>query len=136
MTIKLEGPTYVLEAKSFAIDPGQDQLTEMTAADYVIHYWREPGIIVPAWNVTWPAARIVPGSIQVTYTAGYPAGSPPGDQETQEAMPALLRTWMEARLATLFENREQVIVGHTVNPLPQDFVDGLLDSLVVGTRLF
>ncbi|HEX9713330.1 MAG TPA: phosphoenolpyruvate carboxykinase [Actinomycetota bacterium] len=32
MTEKLEGPTYVLEAKSFLIDPGQDQLIELTDA--------------------------------------------------------------------------------------------------------
>jgi phosphoenolpyruvate carboxykinase (ATP) len=29
---KLEGPSYVLEAKSFTIDPGQDRLIELTAA--------------------------------------------------------------------------------------------------------
>ena len=32
MTEKLEGPSYVLEARSFAIDPGQERLTELTAA--------------------------------------------------------------------------------------------------------
>src|SRR6266850_8192613 len=32
LAAKLEGPTYVLEAKSFAIDPSQDELIEMTAA--------------------------------------------------------------------------------------------------------
>jgi phosphoenolpyruvate carboxykinase (ATP) len=29
---KLEGPSYVLEARSFALDPGQERLTELTAA--------------------------------------------------------------------------------------------------------
>ena len=32
MTEKLEGPSYVLEARSFAVDPGQERLTELTAA--------------------------------------------------------------------------------------------------------
>ncbi|MCA1831320.1 MAG: phosphoenolpyruvate carboxykinase [Actinomycetota bacterium] len=31
MTQKLEGPTYLLEAKSFLIDPGQDELITLTA---------------------------------------------------------------------------------------------------------
>ena len=32
MTEKLEGPSYVLEARSFEVDPGQERLTELTAA--------------------------------------------------------------------------------------------------------
>ena len=32
MTEKLEGPSYVLEAKSFLVDPGQEKLTELTGA--------------------------------------------------------------------------------------------------------
>jgi phosphoenolpyruvate carboxykinase (ATP) len=32
LTEKLEGPSYVLEARSFTIDPGQERLIELTAA--------------------------------------------------------------------------------------------------------
>ena len=32
LTEKLEGPSYVLEARSFEVDPGQERLTELTAA--------------------------------------------------------------------------------------------------------
>lgn len=121
---------------SFKYTDTDGNLQDMTAANYVVHTWSEPGIIVPAWNVTWPTVRQVPGAIQVAYTAGYPTGSPPDEASQQGMQPDTLRLWMQARISTLFENREQLIVGSDVRALPRDFVDGLLDPLVLGQRLF
>lgn len=108
----------------------------LAASQYVVHDQELPAIVIPAWDVTWPTIRLVPNAIQITYTAGYSPGSPPDEAAYQEVLPDQLRLWCQARLATLFEHREQVVVGGAVNKLPHDFVDGLLDRLTVGTRLF
>lgn len=110
-------------------------LQTLAADQYVVHAWKEPGIVVPEWNVSWPFIRSVPDSIQVSFTAGYAPGSPQDEAGAQEVMPAKLKLWMEAKAATLFKGREQYVTGNLVR-VPRDFTDGLLDSLVVGSRLF
>lgn len=85
-----------------------------------------PGTVRPLYQEAWPATRSTLDAVRIGFTCGYANVS---------AMPKSLRLWMQARLATLFEMREQVIVGHIVQPLPRDFVDGLLDSLVTGDRI-
>ncbi len=44
-------------------------------------------------------------------------------------MPQRLRLWMQARISSWFENRENVVIGKSVSELPHDLVDGLLDEL-------
>lgn len=114
-----------------------DGVEQTLAADqYAVHDEYEPAFIIPAWEVTWPTIRRVPNAIQILYTAGYAPGSPPDEAAHQEVLPAKLKHWMEAKIATHNEFREQIVTGTIVNEIPRDFTDGLLDSLIVGTRLF
>lgn len=115
-------------------DLNGDQQT-LASDQYVVHAWKEPAIIVPEWNVSWPSIRSLPDCIQVNYTAGYAPGSPADEAGAQEVMPAKLKLWMQAKAATLFRGREQYVTGNLVR-VPRDFTDGLLDSLVIGSRLF
>lgn len=109
----------------------------LAASQYVLHDWREPAVIVPAWQVTWPNTRYLLNAVKVNYTAGYaPVGSPTDETAYQYSVPATLKTWIAARIATLYENREQIITGTIVQEIPRTHADGLLDELVVGTRLF
>jgi len=125
----------LISVDAFQYTDTDGTLQTLAASQYEVHTWKEPAWVVPAWQVTWPSIRIVPDSLQITYTAGYTPGSPPDEQGSQDVMPAKLRLWMQARIATLFENREQLIVNNQVR-IPRDFADGLLDSLTVGSRLF
>jgi uncharacterized phiE125 gp8 family phage protein len=68
----------------------------------------------------WPATQEAYGAVRIQYVAGY---------ATHNLIPKTLRLWMQARISTLYEQREQVVVGQTVQALPRDFVDGLLDNL-------
>lgn len=111
-------------------------LLTLAADQYVVHAQYEPAIIVPEYLVTWPTMRRVPDGLQADYVAGYDPGSPQDAQGQMDAMPASLLQWMEARIATLFENRDQLVTGTIVNAIPREHADALLDSLVVGTRLF
>lgn len=111
-------------------------LQTMDTADYVVHEEREPAIIIPAWGEAWPTIRRVPDAVQVNYRAGYASGSPEDEVGVQEVMPAALRLWMESKIAAHDEFRSQVIAGVQAFKIPRDYVDGLLDALVIGNRLF
>jgi uncharacterized phiE125 gp8 family phage protein len=111
---------YDLSGALQTLDPGV----------YEVDSYREPGLVRPAYLESWEPARNVFNAVQVRYEAGYaPVGSP---TDYREMVPANLKVWMNARLATLYENREQLITGTIVQPLPRDFADGLLDSLRVA----
>lgn len=111
-------------------------VTVLPTADYDVHTWREPGIVVEEWSSTWPSFRGEPDAIRVNFTAGYSVGSPPDEAAYQENIPDALKVWMQARISTLYENREQFEIGHIVQDIPRDFADGMLDSLVIGSRMF
>lgn len=82
----------------------------------------EPGNLFPLFGSSWPSTAEQPGAVRVRYTAGYSSFS---------AIPRSLKLWMQARIATLYENREQIIVGSIVADLPRAYVDGILDGLMV-----
>ena len=114
-----------------------DGVLQTLATDqYVVHDEYTPAFIIPAWEVTWPTIRLVPNALQILFTAGYAPGSPSDEASNQENMPGKLRLWMESKIATHNEFREQIISGTIVEKIPRDFTDGLLDSLIVGSRLF
>ncbi len=104
-------------------------------ADLVsIDAYSEPARISPAYAETWPTIRGGDfNSVLVGFTAGYGTG---GSPEDLSVVPARLKLWMRARIATLFENREAIIVGNIVNEIPRDqSADALLDSLMLGRRI-
>lgn len=103
---------------------------------YVAHSEFKPGFVIPAYLATWPSLRFSPNSVRVTFTAGYSPGSPPDEASYQEVMPRQLQLWMQTKVATMDLNREQLVRGTVASKIPRDFSDALLDSLVIGTRLF
>jgi len=135
--LKIELPfPPVASVSSFKYYDTDGVLQTLSTSLYDVHTEQEPAIIVPAYQAVWPTIRLRPDAIQITFVAGYAPGSPPDEQASQEVLPAQVRLWMQTKLATLYENREQIISGTIVSKLPRDFTDGLLDSLIVGTRLF
>ena len=133
--IDLDAPPLIsVESVKYIATDGT--LTTLAASQYDVYTGVEPGYILPAYNVVWPSVRYVPNAVQVSYTAGYPAGSPSDEQGAQSNVPAAVRLWMQTRLATLYENREQIVIGSAVAEIPRDFTDGLLDTLIIGQRMF
>lgn len=111
-------------------------LQDLTASLYAAHTEYEPGFIIPTWASVWPVLRAQPNALRVVYIAGYFPGSPQDEAGSQEVVPAAVKLWMQARLATLFKQREQLITGTIVAAIPRDFADGILDSLITGDRLW
>jgi uncharacterized phiE125 gp8 family phage protein len=106
-------------------------------ATYEVDTVNEPGRVQPIWASYWPSVGYGFNPVRIRYRAGYrPVGSPI-DLTDNSYLPAQLRIFIEARIATLYENREQFVVGNQqVAELPRDFACGMLDKLVLGTRLF
>lgn len=95
----------------------------MPAADYIADLSGCPGRVTPVFGKIWPIPMPQIGSVQVNYTAGY------GPAATD--VPEGIRQWIQMRVATLFENREEVAImtKGKIDPLP--FVDSLLSPYCV-----
>jgi 5-keto 4-deoxyuronate isomerase len=59
--------------------------------------------------------------VRIRYVSGY---------ANPNSIPKKVRLWMQTRISTLYEHREQIVIGGVVN-IPRAFVDGLLDDLKV-----
>lgn len=75
------------------------------------------GRVVLAYGESWPAVREVPGSLEVSYTAGFGAAA---------VVPQDIKNWMLLTLGTLYVQREAIAAG-ALAELPRQFYDGLLD---------
>lgn len=63
-----------------------------------------------AHDQSWPAVRAEPGSVIVTFTAGY--------GEKPEDVPANIRTAMLLMVGHQYENREAIVIGTISSVLP------------------
>lgn len=105
-------------------------LQTVSAADYVADIYREPGIVEPAYLESWPATQGIRNAVRIAFTAGYAAGSPQDGDGYRQAVPANLKLWMQARISTLYDNRDHLMQS-SFKAMPRDFADGLLDSLMI-----
>lgn len=106
------------------------------AADYEVDTTSQPGRVRPISTEAWPSIGTRFNPVRIQYRAGYAYPYSPVDLTDNSYLPGQLRTWIQARITTLYDNRDQLIVGVSVGQIPRDFCDGLLDSLIIGSRLF
>lgn len=128
LTAKREGVT------GYEIIPGVPTLRSVESITYIDTYGTRQtldpsqykvglsspmGRIVPAYGASWPATRSEIEAVEVSFTSGYGGAAD---------VPQGIKSWMLIRIATLFENREEVAIlpRGKVEPLP--FVDRLLDN--------
>lgn len=95
----------------------------MPVGDYIADLSSAVPRITPVFGKIWPIAMPQIGSVSINYVAGYGA--------TAASVPEGIRHWIQMRVATLYENREEVaiLVKGKIDPLP--FVDSLLDPYSV-----
>jgi uncharacterized phiE125 gp8 family phage protein len=93
----------------------------MPPTDYVVDTSTEPARITPVFGKIWPISLPQIGSVEITFIAGY------------SAVHEGIKSWIKLRVASLFENREEVALMNRgkVEMLP--YVDGLLDPYRVVT---
>lgn len=88
----------------------------LDAAEYQVVANETPGRVLPAYGKSWPGFRVAPGSVQVSFTAGYGAAA---------AVPQAIKQWMLLQIGHGYGVREAVSVGDPVAAMP--YVDSLLD---------
>ncbi|RJG06253.1 hypothetical protein D3870_09730 [Noviherbaspirillum cavernae] len=99
---------------------GNGALQTLDPSAYVLDDFSEPGRLLPATGRSWPATLGQINAVRIQFTAGY---------ENAAEVPQAIRQWMLLLIGTLYENRESVIVGASIQELPH--IDGLLDRYKV-----
>lgn len=127
----------LLGVDSIAYTDTSETAQTVSSADYEVDIVSKPGRVRPISTSAWPSIGTRFNPVRIQYRAGYrPVGSPI-DLTDNSYLPGQLRIWMQARIATLYDQREQLVSGlGGIVAIPRDFADGLLDSLVIGSRLF
>jgi len=92
-----------------------------SASDYIVSIKRDPGSVTPAYDKTWPSARLERDAVQVRWICGY-GGASDVPQSIKQAILLLVGHW--------FENREAVLVGPGATVLPM-----AVESLLAPYRL-
>lgn len=112
-------PFIALGEVAYIDATGAPQVLDPTTL-YVDTY-TEPAAGVLAWGQTWPEYQA--GSVAtVRAVVGYPSA---------EAVPAELKAWMLLAITALHDNRASVVVGVSVNQLPEDFMHWLWHPYMV-----
>jgi hypothetical protein len=100
-----------------------DGVQQTLATDqYIVDTTSEPARITPAYGVTWPQTRNQINTVEVTFTCGYGAAA---------AVPAGIKQWMLVRIAALYENREELLVGTRIVVADIPFIDMMLEPFRV-----
>lgn len=90
-------------------------------ADLAVDSFVEPAIVGLPYGGVWPEAQ--PGSPRVVRVqVGYADAA---------SVPSQLKMWMKMAIAAMYENREALTAGVTVQPLPQDFMSWLWHPYMV-----
>jgi uncharacterized phiE125 gp8 family phage protein len=82
----------------------------LAASKYRVDLDTEPARIERAYNAEWPTALDVIGAVTVTFTAGY---------EGSEDVPADLKAGLLLTIGHLYEHRESVVAGVSMQEVPQ-----------------
>lgn len=96
---------------------------------YLVDAKSQPARITPAYGSIWPSTQNQVNAVTVRFVAGYGAAA---------VVPGCIKQWMLMRVSTMFENREQLSVGHTRSALievPPAYIDSLLDPERWGGRV-
>jgi uncharacterized phiE125 gp8 family phage protein len=95
--------------------------TYLTTDDWLLEE-DEPPRILPAYNTTWPSARYVSGSIEITYRAGYPSAGSPVDAEN---VPAMAKQAIAMLVAHWFNQAREATAPVMLHEVPHGFYDTL-----------
>ncbi len=74
----------------------------LAAEQYELYKKHETSLIVPAYNITWPASISRHGAVTVDYVAGY---------QSLDLVPVQLKQAMLLLIADFYENRQDMLIG-------------------------
>jgi hypothetical protein len=97
--INLRPPVQSITSIKYTDPSGTVQT--LNAANYLLDQ-SEPGRVFPALNKIWPVTAFIPGCISIEFIAGYTDPS---------VIPANIKAAIKLTLGSLYENREQTLIG-------------------------
>lgn len=111
-------PLHAVEKIEYIPD-GSDSYVLLDASKYMVDTTVEPGVVIRRNDATYPAISWMVNAVRVTFTAGYTDAA---------AVPKSIKQWMLIRIATLFEHREEIVVGVSVTPIQNNYNDYLISK--------
>ena len=87
-------------------------LQTISSTEYIVDTAREPGRVTPIPYGIWPVTNYRPNAVEVQFVAGYGKA---------DAIPQAIKQGMLIMLSHMYENREPVIVGTNVAPMPMSY---------------
>jgi uncharacterized phiE125 gp8 family phage protein len=103
LAIRLPRP-YTVSVQSITYRDATNTVQTLDPASYYVDTTSEPARVVPMPALTWPTTQVyLPGSVQVTYTAGSY-----GDGVDVNTCPFAVRAAILLMLGHLYEHREEV----------------------------
>ena len=116
-TLRLEkGPITSIDSINYVAMDGTTQV--MPATDYIADLSGQLARITPRFGKIWPITLPQIASTTVNFTAGYGAAAD---------VPQGLKHWIKLRIGSLYENREDVLVGPRIIVIEMPFIDSLLE---------
>lgn len=116
---ELKKPPLISVDKIEYIPDGSESYVLLDPSLYIVDDMVEPAMIIKHRDANYPAISWMPNSVRVTFTAGY---------ENATSVPKPIKQWMLIRIATLFEHREEIVVGVSVTPIQNDYNDYLISK--------
>ena len=107
------------------LDSNGDSQT-LAASQYVVDDKSIPARITPAYGVSWPSTYDQTNAVSIKFVAGYGLAAD---------VPENIKSWIKLQVAEYYEVRNPVVVGTTASEVPRPYVDGLLDSERVLSRV-
>jgi len=111
--ISIEKIEYIPEAS--------DTFVLLDASLYKVDDISEPGIVYKKRDVSYPSVSNEANSVKITFRSGYVGG-----------VPAPLKQWMLIRIATMYENREEIVIGTITSYLQNEYNNFLISKYIVG----
>lgn len=111
-------PLHAVEKIEYIPD-GSDSYVLLDPSKYMVDTTVEPGVVIRRNDATYPAISWMVNAVRVTFTAGYADAA---------SVPKSIKQWMLIRIATLFEHREEIVVGVSVTPIQNNYNDYLISK--------
>lgn len=112
-------PLQSVESIKYTDSNGAEQTLDPSS--YKVDTASEPGRIVPAYGMQWPATRDEINAVRIRFVCGY------GDNA--DDVPQPIRNWILLNAANLYEHRESVVVGQKAQMVElKTLADGLIDD--------
>jgi uncharacterized phiE125 gp8 family phage protein len=115
--IELLNPTIISITSIKYIDANTGTEVTLAVNQYALDKDNEPGWVMPAAGVTWPATADVANAVRIRYQAGYADAA---------SVPESIKSWIKLAVGVWYKNREAGIEAG-ITTLPHDFFSGLLD---------